>query len=541
MSPIRQNSVKIPAKPFRTFNVNDFNERGVLMTQVSRRDFLRFSGITAAGLAAISTGSPFGTMSALASPTTQQVSPFSGTAFLANISPELHVLNRLTWGARPQDRDRIREIGIEAYIDWQLDYANIPDPLVDDFLSARRILSMPLDELRPIADNQYEYVLTTALWARMYRAIYSERQLYERLVEFWTDHFNIPIYDLLAGKIDDDRRVARTQALGKFRDLLFASAQSPAMLDYLDNDVSTYEHPNENYARELMELHTLGVDGGYTEQDVVEVARALTGWTIREGWDGYSTFDPSMHDTDAKTVLGVTLPAGRGIEDGLQVLDILARHPSTARFISTKLIRRFVSDAPPASLVDSTAQVFTETDGDIRLVMRHILLSGEFMQSAGLKFRRPLDYLTAVARSLAPGLQLENGDGFFYILEPLGHVPYGWQPPNGYPDVAGAWINTNALLHRWNAALSITLSGEGYLPGVALNLDRVIPPAATAAELVNSVIANVLGFEVAAADRDQFIAYVSANPDEPLTDRLRLAKLPGLVGIVLASPYFQWH
>ena len=510
------------------------------MTQVSRRSFMHLAGLTFAGLAAATTLDKVGVSAVQAQ---ADGGGFSGAAFLANISPEQHVLNRLTWGVRPPDRDRIRELGIEGYIDWQLDYANIPDPLIDDFVGARRVLTMPPEELLQLTSENYEYVITTALWARFYRAAYSERQLYERMVEFWTDHFNIPIYDLVAGKVYDDRIVARAHALGKFRDLLFASAQSPAMLDYLDNDVSSFEHPTENYARELMELHTLGVDGGYTETDVVEVARAFTGWTNRPGWDGFFTFDVGLHDTGEKTVLGNMLPAGRGIEDGLQVLDILARHPSTARFISTKLIRRFVSDTPPASLVDSATQVFSATDGDLRQVLRHILLSAEFMSSVGQKFRRPLEYVVAMTRTLSAGLQIEGIDTMYYLLEPLGHIPYGWQPPNGYPDVAAAWINTNALLHRWNAALLLSLGGEGYLPGVALNLDRVVPPAATAGELVDAATNQILGFPMASADRDQLITFVSreANPADPLSESARFDKLPGLVGLVLASPYFQWH
>ncbi len=511
------------------------------MTQVSRRSFLQFAGLTMAGLAAATTLEKIGGVSAVQAQA--EGGGFSGASFLANVSPEQHVLNRLTWGVRPQDRDRIRELGIEGYIDWQLDYANIADPVIDEFVGARRVLTMPPEELLQLSNENYEYVITTALWARFYRAVYSERQLYERMVEFWTDHFNIPIYDLVAGKVYDDRIVARAHALGKFRDLLFASAQSPAMLDYLDNDVSDKDHPNENYARELMELHTLGVDGGYTETDVTEVARAFTGWTNNPAWDGFFTFDAEMHDTGAKTILGNALPAGRGIEDGLQVLDILARHPSTARFISSKLIRRFVSDTPPASLVDSASQIFMQTDGDIRQVMRHILLSGEFMSSAGQKFRRPMDYIVAMTRTLSSGLQIAGIETIYYLIEPLGHIPYGWQPPNGYPDVAAAWINTNSLLHRWNAALLMALGGEGYLPGVALNLDRVVPPAATVGELVDVTTAQILGFPIASADRDQLIAYMSraGNPDEPLTENARYEKLPGLVGLVMASPYFQWQ
>lgn len=459
--------------------------------------------------------------------------------------PALHVLNRVTWGARPEDLDRINQMGIEAFIDWQLDYENIPDPKVDEFVAARRILSMEYDELYRIANDNYGLVLETVLWNRLFRAIYSERQLYELLVEFWTDHFNVPIGDYIVDKTLDDRHVIRRHALGKFRDLLFASAQSPAMLYYLDNAVSNAEHPNENYARELMELHTLGVEGGYTEQDVVEVARALTGWTVNDSFPGRFTFDINNHDTGEKTVLGHILPAGRGIEDGLQVLDILARHPSTARFIAFKLCRRFVSDRPPDPLVESAAQVFTDTDGDIRQVMRHILTSADFMASAGQKFRRPLDFLAAMFRALTPGAVIEDSGTVVYSLEPMGHLPYFWNPPNGYPDAAGAWINTNALLNRWNAALLLALAGDGYLDGVVLNIDQVISPdqSTTVGAMVDAAAVRILGVPLPTSDRDQLIAYVSrdANPDQVVDSELRAAKLPGLVGLLMASPYFQWH
>lgn len=494
---------------------------------LSRRAFLQLSGLTALGM---------GAAGMLAFPRTAQAQ----SAF-ATIDHALLVLNRATWGARPEDRARIAELGVEGYLDWQLDYNNIPDPLIDQFVGARRVLTMEIEDLLRLGDDIYTTGFDNALWGRIYRAAYSERQLFERLVEFWTDHFNIPIPDLLADKIVDDREVIRRHALGNFRDLLLASAQSGAMLDYLDNDVSSAEHPNENYARELMELHTLGVDGGYTEQDVTEVARALTGWTVSYQNRRF-LFNPDMHDYGEKTVLGVTLPADRGIEDGLQVVDILANHPSTARYISRKLCHRFVSDAAPDSLVDSTTDVFNSTRGDIRAVVRHIFTSAEFAISAGQKFRRPLEAVVAMIRALQPGIQVDSYYTLFEALNLMGQLPYHWFPPNGYPDAAGAWLNTNGLLHRWNTALTLALAGDGYTPGVSLNMDAVIPYVATAGELVDAAAERLLGYRLPDTDRAHLLAYVSrdANPDAPLDERLRYDKLPGVVGLILASPYFQW-
>ncbi|MCU0497537.1 MAG: DUF1800 domain-containing protein [Anaerolineae bacterium] len=458
-------------------------------------------------------------------------------------SPERHVLNRLTWGPNPDDYARIQELGIEGYIDWQLDAENIPDEAIDQFIGGRRILTMTYDEIGEIAVSQYAQVLYTMLWARIYRAAYSERQLYELMVEFWTDHFNIPIGDLLSEKIVDDREVIRKHALGYFRDLLYASARSAAMLYYLDNATSSAEHPNENYAREIMELHTLGVDGGYTEDDVTEVARAFTGWTVESGFvDGFH-FNRDQHDSEPKRVLGYDLPAGRGIEDGLDVINILAHHPSTARFVSYKLCRRFVSDRPAESLIESTTQVFIDTDGNIREVMRHILKSAEFMAAEGQKFRRPLDFVVAIMRTFKPHLQFGNLEPVLTMLEPLGQLPFFWHPPNGYPDAAGAWINTNGLLHRWNTALTMALAGDGYVDGASFNVAAVVPMPNTVGELVDLATERVIGGGIAPEDRDQLIAFVSRNadPNEVITDDLYYTKLPTLLGLLMASPYFQWR
>ncbi|MDX2163029.1 MAG: DUF1800 domain-containing protein [bacterium] len=496
---------------------------------VNRRTFLRTSA--AAGLGALAAHWLPQTAAAQADTFTE-----------VSISPELHIVNRVTWGARPQDIARINEMGSAAYIDWQLAYEAIPDPQVEAFIAARRALHMNRADLEALVQAQYSSVLQAALAARLYRAVTSERQLYERMVEFWTDHFNVPILDYVADKIIEDRDVIRRHALGSFRDLLFGTARSAAMLQYLDNASSSAEHPNENYARELLELHTLGVDGGYTETDVNEVARAFTGWTLNFNQPDPFVFSAYDHDTRTKTVLGVTLVEGRGIEDGLEVLDMLANHPSTARFISTKLIRRFVSDLPPESLIDSTSAVFIETGGDLRSVMRHILNSGEFTGSHGQKFRRPFDFLVAAARALEPGIQIGSPESLVYRLEPLGQVPYHWGPPNGYPDAAGAWINTNGLLHRWNLALDLANASEGYVSGVALHLEAVVPPQATVGALIDTAAERLLGHGLPDADRALLAAYItrSGSLEEGINADTYYEKAPGLIGLVLASPYFQW-
>ncbi|MCA9904796.1 MAG: DUF1800 domain-containing protein, partial [Anaerolineae bacterium] len=460
----------------------------------------------------------------------------------AQMAPEIQVLSRLTWGIRPDDVVQIQQRGIEGYIDWQLSPEAIVDPLVDEFMASHPILSGSPQEIARAQDEDYGSVHNLALWHRLYRAIYSERQLYELMVEFWTDHFNVPISDLVTEKVVDDRDVIRRYALGTFRSLLLASAQSPAMLYYLNNEGSNKEHPNENYGRELLELHTLGVDGGYSEQDVKEVARALTGWTVRDE-TGF-VFDAEMHDFGEKTILGTVFPAGRGIEEGLQLLDMLATHPATARHIAFKLCRRFVSDQPPSALVDSTAQVFQASGGDLRQIMRHILTSADFMQASQQKFRRPMDALVAILRVLRPGLEVYDFDiPVWWFLEPMGQVPYYWHPPDGYPDVADAWINTNGLLSRWNAAILLPLAADGWYEGLALDLDRVVPPAATVGELLDGVLHLVLAGDIDPQDRESLIYYLSdyGDPNQQVSDGLRAERLASLLGLIMASPYFQWH
>lgn len=494
--------------------------------QINRRDFLKLSGlaVTALGMG--------------------KAMHWTGRhpVYAAEQSPSIHVLKRLTWGLRPDDVTRIEALGIEGYIDWQLNPEEIEDPLVDKFLVDHPVLTAPSQEIARALREDFNAVYNLALWHRLYRATYSERQLYELMVEFWTDHFNIPIGNLVTEKIVDDRDVIRRHALGKFRDLLLASAQSPAMLFYLNNASSDKASPNEKYARKLLELHTLGVDGGYTEQDVKAVARIMTGWTVR-GTTGF-LFDSALHDGEEKTVLGTKFPAGRGIEEGLQLLDLLATHPSTAHFIASKLCRRFVSDQPPAELVESTAQVFLSSDGDLRQIMRHILTSDEFMQAQNQKLRRPMDVMVAILRVLRPGLGIGNPDILSYwFLEPMGQRPYNWRSPDGYPDTADAWISTYGLLSRWNTAMLLPLCADGWYENMVLDLDAVIPLTDTVGELVDAASRVIVGGELADEDRMQLIFCLSdyGDPNQFANQALRDGRLTLLVGLLMASPYFQWH
>jgi uncharacterized protein (DUF1800 family) len=341
--------------------------------------------------------------------------------------------------------------------------------------------------------------------AKLARAVGSERQLQEVMTDFWENHFSV-----FAGKGVTrlfipayDRDVIRPHALGKFRDLLGAVAKSPAMLFYLDQWQSTVDslHPselamqaparrrgarradvamrarpaakaararrglNENYARELMELHTLGVDGGYTQQDVIEVARALTGWTMNPRQNAEFVFRPAIHDAGEKMVLGHRLPAGRGIEDGEDVLDMLARDPHTAHFIARKLAVRFVSDDPPPALVERAAQTFLETDGDIRETVRTIVTSPEFFSRAAYrsKVKSPFELVASSLRAL--GAQPDTSMRSAQVVAFLGQPIFGHRDPNGWPETGDAWMNSGAILNRINFGAALA---AGRLPNASV-------------------------------------------------------------------------
>ena len=553
-----------------------------------------------------------------------------------------HVLNRLGFGARPGDVERVRQMGLERYIELQLHpekiddagteaklanlptlgmknyelFAKFPQPgqllrqlqrqgklppelqaavaaqlqqqgapapnapaqqpgaMADEAMKNDAAAKTEAD-LAKLADKQEyraairDYMLQQGLQppqritaelqaSRILRAVYSERQLQEALVDFWTNHFNV-----FAGKGADrwllvsyDRDTIRPHTLGKFQDLLVATAQSPAMLFYLDNFQSVSpnapqggngqmlrqllgDNPraqqrmnrrlgglagdnamrraqspqaqmpqeqaqrppqqqqqrqkrgiNENYARELMELHTLGVDGGYTQKDVQEVARCFTGWTILAPRGappalmdsplaeraGSFVFNPRQHDNGEKLVLGHKIPAGGGMNDGLMVLDILAHHPSTAKFIATKLSRKFVMDNPTPALVARVAAAFTKSDGDIRETLKAIFASPEFNAPENYRAKTKTPFELAVSSIRALGGDTNGGPGLHQWIARMGEPLYQYQPPTGYPDTAEHWVNTGALLERINFALA--LAGN-RIPGTRVELAKFVGAAAS--------------------------------------------------------------
>jgi len=578
----------------------------------------------------------------------------SRTATLNDEQRIRHVLARLSFGARPGDAERVRALGVEAYIAQQLDPDAIDDSALEPRLklptlalatptlieqynppkpaatptptpspspspvaspspspTATRALAaqsgtknetqvMPMTTAqqneatttaKPTAKPQPtpmprnpQQVVTELQRASFLRAVYSERQLNELLVDFWENHFSI-----YAQKDADrwlltsfERDAIRPFALGRFRDLLGATAHSPAMLFYLDNWQSsvlrkypaTKDKParqtggiNENYARELMELHTLGVDGGYTQKDVQEVARCFTGWTIRKpNEEGLFMFNPAAHDNGEKIVLGQKIPAGGGISDGERVLDILARHPSTAHFIATKLARRFIADDPPASVVERAAAVFLKTDGSIRETVRAIITAPEFFapNTYRAKMRSPFEYAAAAVRALAA-----ETDGNRPLLDWLGRMGqpvFGRVTPDGYPDRAQQWLSTGALLARLNFASALAnnqikgthVDAARLLANADLNDPRAIAERLTQLALGGDVSAHTLDDLAKAADLSRAPAPAAApannappivlttkSTSAPVVDQSAPKSAPApayiaqMITLVIGAPEFQ--
>ncbi len=575
-----------------------------------------------------------------------------------------HLLDRITFGARPDEIERVKKIGWQKFLEAQLAPERLDDSAVEQKLKTIHSLSLNAEELARTYDPPRE-VLAAKLkekgydisdmyvggdapnapkpqpqsgdakasntdplarrreaqrilaemgfrmpreiveqlqQAKIIRAVYSERQLQEVMTDFWFNHFNVYV-NKGADRILTtayERDAIRAKSFGKFGDLLKATAESPAMLFYLDNwtsaapnakggddreeqlqkmlnqmekgrrarraegqalmvDDAEYEKRraqmqqnldrlkaskrnrgiNENYAREIMELHTLGVDGGYTQKDVQEVARCFTGWTIRQPRQGGSFyFNPAFHDDGEKIVLGQKIPAGGGIQDGYKVLEILARQPATAKFVSTKLARKFVSDNPPASLIDKMTQSFRKTDGDMREVLRAMFTAPEFWSSETYraKIKTPFEMTVSAVRAL-------NGDTngnpqFHKWITQMGEGLFQAQPPTGYPDTAEHWVNTGALLDRMNFALALSAN---RINGTRVDLSKLTlsSPNASRTQLVDHFAKLLLHTELSPQTRatiDKTLGETTLAMNNANETNADAAKI---VGLLLGSPEFQ--
>jgi uncharacterized protein (DUF1800 family) len=430
------------------------------------------------------------------------------------------LLSRAGFGPKPGDLERAWRIGPASWVDSQLEPGTIEDTACDFRAGAVDAAHLDAGLAFELPPEQLEEQLGAHA---ILRAVYSERQLLEVMVEHWSDHFHVAIGKSLARhlKLVDDREVARAHALGRFRDLLGASVLSPAMLVYLDGRENRVERagdaPNENHARELLELHTLGVDGGYTQTDVMEVARCLTGFVVREdGAPGTVEFVAERHDDGPKRVLGQDLPAGGGRADVDRLLDLLAAHPSTARYVARGLCRSLVGGDVPASRVASAAATFSATGGDLRAVVRTILLDEELLAAGASRIKRPFRFVVSALRAF--NAQTNGRAPLAAWLGRMGHRPYAWATPDGYPRDGGDWLHTLATRFRFASELV-----RGGIEGTRIDaeaLARAVSGGAPRARLA----AHAFGRPPTDAER----AVVDAAPS-----------LHAALALVVASPGFQ--
>jgi uncharacterized protein (DUF1800 family) len=533
------------------------------------------------------------------------------TAPLTAREKAIHALNRLGFGPRPGDVDRILRIGVQTWIAEQLHPERISDSLAVSKLSGFPTLSMSTADLfdtfqRPLRDARQarkrelegkgnsaagidspeevekmramippekrpRRIIEDLAAARVLRAAYSDRQLNEVMVDFWMNHFNV-----FAGKGQEsifltsfERDVIRPRIWGRFDDLLLATAKSPAMLLYLDNAQSAADEDhrpprivrgpfgfgffarpggtgpqkkstglNENYARELMELHTLGVDGGYTQRDVTELARVLTGWSIdRKGEEpGGFVFRWQIHDVGPKKVLVWSFRPGGGIEEGEKMIEILAHHPSTARHIARELVQRLVSDDPPPALVERVARTFLTTDGDLRKTVAAVIESPEFFDPKyyRAKIKSPFEYVVSAVR--AAGGEMDEALPVVREIANMGEPLYQCQPPTGYSDLSSAWVNSGAFVARLNFALALA---SNKIKGTEIELTRAggveeaSNPYASVDVLARRLTGSDLSAETRATIEKRLESGSGADP------RNADSQLQLVAGLILGSPEFQ--
>lgn len=456
----------------------------------------------------------------------------------------IHVANRLGYGGDAAFIAEVSRRGWRAWVEAQLKPESIDDLALDerlnqDFPSVRMSPEQIRDayqSTRPAdnspaaqkAANQERNRLRNQLKQELQgsvvvRAVYSKRQFNEVMVNFWRNHLSVDVNKVPFLATHYEEAVLRKHAFGKFEDLLMASAKHPAMLVFLDNYVSTVRKPNENYARELMELHTLGVDNHYKQKDVVELARVLTGWTCngRRSGPGFQFHGPS-HDAKPATVLGLRLDGKGGVADGEAAIRYLAHHEGTARFIATKLCKYLVSDQPSTDLIDRIAKVFTETGGDLPAVYRAIIFSPEFLDSgtARAKFKTPFEFTVSTLRTT--DAKVESPRELLRELNLMGQPIYECDVPTGFADQAEAWLDPGIMVYRWNFAIRLL---TGKIKGVTL-------PEATLAKYQAQA-----PYERARKVMDAYLPGVS---DPPLQQKIaRVGDARAMIAFALGSANFQ--
>jgi len=453
-----------------------------------------------------------------------------------SFDPEVQLLaERLSFGPTPALVEEIETLGVEGWLEAQLAPETLDDAVADSAVAG--LSTLALDNATRRERVEAQEAVREIRHGTLLRALTSRRQLLELMVDFWSNHLNVDVRrrDVAWLKASDDRDVIRPHALGRFADLLQASAKSPAMLVYLDNDKNRGSSPNENYGRELLELHTVGIEAGYSEDDVRSSARLLSGWRVREG---AFAFEPEEHAPGPKQVMGFATAGVSGLADGEAYLDYLARHPATAARLARKLCVRFVADDPPAALVDAVAAAYRENDTAIVPTLRALFAHPVFRASGRAKLRRPFEVWMAMVRATGARVPLDaHGDGARSLhrpLEELAQPLFGQPPPTGYPDRREDWLSAAALLVRFEHAGELAQDRERDL-SVDVEALWAGPPPPTVGEWVTGVTARLLARPVAAATWEALLAALGEPAAAPFDPELARARGPLLVGLILAS------
>lgn len=439
------------------------------------------------------------------------------------------LVRRMCLGPTTADYAQAESLGWDGFVEYHLDHLSIDDSALDAQLAGNPTVTGEPWQLFGIDAG----LLTRLMMdSAIIRAIGTRRQFFERVVEFWRDHFNISVHKYPGMHLlpRDDRLIIRGLAFDSFVNMVLFSSTSPAMLNYLDNQLSVAGAPNENYARELMELHTLGVDNGYTQHDVVDLARCLTGWGFSPPFTtpgtGLFRYTASQHDNGPKTVVGLSIPPNGGQTDGYNAVLHLSLHPNTAGFIARKMVTRFFGEGAPQGLVEAVKQTYLETSGDIREMLR-VILRPNVMHDAPPKFKRPLHLIASALRVLPH--TLTDPAGLRAILSAAGHLPYSWAPPNGYPDTTAHW--SGLLVPRWNFAFKLA---EGSIAGLSVDFAGFLAGRSTADEVMDHVDAELFGGAMPADEKQAIRAFLASDP----SSAQRRAEA---VALSICTPAFQWY
>ncbi|BAH38132.1 hypothetical protein GAU_1090 [Gemmatimonas aurantiaca T-27] len=496
----------------------------------SRRRFFALGASAAAGLALSNTAEaqrPVGRPQPLPAGNAPGTDPSAQWQ-----DPLLRLVRRITMGLAPADVALARQLGYNGYLDYQLRPAAMDDAVLESQIASRLpMMQMTADMLRTADGGEVAAQLADAAW---YRAAFSKAQLRERMIDFWTDHFTISINKAGFLKLIDDREVIRPYALGKFPDLLKASAHSGAMLFYLDQNTSRTPTPNQNYAREIMELHTVGVDGGYSQNDVAELSRILTGWSMTN--NGVFRFIRSYHDRNAKTFLGRTFPAmattatdAQMQAEGDVAIQMLLDHPATARYIAQKMARWLLAYEPPVAVVDATAATYTRTGGDIPAMIRTILSSKNLM-AAPAKYKRPFHYAVSGLRALGTDLtSVPNIRSVRTRADQMGMPLFQWEQPNGYPDRIDWW--SGLVITRWSYAQALSVLNSA----TTARVDSMLFRAPDSAEgVVAQIGARLYGGEFPTSLRAALLSYLKGGTYND-------ARVRETLSLALCAQEFQWY